>query len=103
MAENIFVNKYIPEYVPSDLKWYERHGLMTYINQLKYERSSEDPDGYLKKAELVNFDIIHNQHRGTPTQNFRTSDVKRMPQKERKKAVSACLKSERKDLPVEKK
>ena len=103
MAEKIFVNKYIPEYVPLDLKWYERDGLMTYINQLNYEQFSEDPGGYLKKAELVNFDVIHNQHRGTPTQNFCTSDVKKMPQKERKKAVGACLRSERKDLHVEKK
>ena len=60
MAEKIFVNKYIPEYVPLDLKWYERDGLMTYINQLNYEQFSEDPGGYLKKAELVNSDVIHN-------------------------------------------
>ena len=32
MAEKMLVNKYIPEYVPSDLKWYERDGLLTYID-----------------------------------------------------------------------
>ena len=48
MSDKIFVNKYVPVYVPQDLKWYERDGLLTYINQIKYERFSEDPDG-LKK------------------------------------------------------
>ena len=73
------------------MKWYEHHGLMTYIDQLKYERFSEDPDGYLKKTKVVNFDIIYNQITGTPRQNsdnyyqtVSTSDVKKMPQKEKK-------------------
>ena len=26
-------NKYIPQFVKSDLKWYERDGLITYINE----------------------------------------------------------------------
>ena len=64
MADKIFVNKYVPEYVPQDLKWYERDGLMTYIDQLNDERFSEDPEGYLKKAEVANFDIILSQIRG---------------------------------------
>ena len=28
-------NNYIPEYIPKDLPWYERDGLMTYIDQEK--------------------------------------------------------------------
>ena len=109
MVEKIFINKYIPEYVPSDLKWYERDGLLTYIDQSKHEHFTKDLDGYLKKAEVVNFDIIHNQCRGTCSQSsdkhyqtVRTSDVKKMLQKERKKAVGAYLRSERKDLGVKK-
>ena len=69
MAKKIFVNKYVPEYVPQGLKWSERDVLMIYIDQLKYERFSEDLDGYLEKAEVVNFDIIYSQIRGTPKQN----------------------------------
>ena len=64
MVDKIFVNKYVPEYVPQGLKWYERDGLMTYIDQLNDERFSEDPDVYLKKAEVANFDIILSQIRG---------------------------------------
>ena len=30
-------NNYIPEYVLSDLNWYKRNGLMTYIDQDKLE------------------------------------------------------------------
>ena len=28
-------NKYVPEFIPSDLKWYERDGLMTWYDQVK--------------------------------------------------------------------
>ena len=110
MADKIFVKKFVPEYFPQNLKWYERDGLLTYIDQIKYERFSEDPDRYLKIAEVANFNITYNHCRGTSIQNsnkhYQTvciSDVKKMPQKERKKAVDACLRSERKGVHVEKK
>ena len=64
MSDKIFVNKYIPEAVPSNLKWCERDGLLTYIDQRKYERFNSDPDKYLEKAQVINFDIIHNRCRG---------------------------------------
>ena len=35
--------------------------------------------------------------------NVREKDVKRMPQKDKKKAVAACTKSDKKDIFVEKK
>ena len=60
MADKIFVDKYVPEYVPQ--------GLMVYIDQLNYQRFSEDPDGYLKKSDVINFDIINSQIRGTARQ-----------------------------------
>ena len=66
MSEKILVNKYIPKVVPKDLKWYERDGLFTYIDQLKYELFTNDPDKYLEKAEVVNFEMIHNRCRGDP-------------------------------------
>ena len=28
-ADKIFANKYAPKYVPEDLSWYERDGLLT--------------------------------------------------------------------------
>ena len=36
-AGKIFANKYIPKYVAEDLPWYEREGLLTYIDQMKYK------------------------------------------------------------------
>ena len=42
------VNNYIPEYVPSNLPWDERDGLMTYIDQLKYQEFIEDTDNLLR-------------------------------------------------------
>ena len=44
------VNKYVPDYISPDLKWYERDGLLTYIDQLKHSEFSKDPDSYLKNA-----------------------------------------------------
>ena len=32
-----YVGGYIPTYIKSDLKWFKREGLLTYINQLKYQ------------------------------------------------------------------
>ena len=32
------------EYVPEDLPWYGKDGLMAYIDQLKYEEFISDPD-----------------------------------------------------------
>ena len=55
------VNKFVQNYVPENLKWSERSGLLTYINQLKYSEFSLDLD---KEAEVVNFDMIHAKCRG---------------------------------------
>lgn len=77
---------------------------------MKYERFTNDPDKYLEKAEAVNFEMIHNRCRGDKKQFFdryyqtvTSSDVKKMSQKDRKKAVSACLRSKIKDIFVKKK
>ena len=46
-------NRYIPQFVKSNLKWYERDGLITYINRLEYEKFEEDKDQYLKILILL--------------------------------------------------
>lgn len=63
ISDKKFVNSYIPNYVPPDLKWYERDGFLTYIDQLKYSGFMSDPDDYLKKATVINFDMVHGQYR----------------------------------------
>ena len=59
---------------------------------------------------MINFDMIHarcgrspQQYSNRHCQTVHTSDVRRMSQKERKKAVGACLRSERKDIFADKK
>ena len=59
ISKKILVNKYIPNYVLKDFTWYEREGLMTYIDQLKYERFKENRDEDFKNAEIVNCNIIN--------------------------------------------
>ena len=51
--------KYITDYCPLDLPCYERDGLMTWYDQIKYEEFSRNPDEYLKKKRVINFHIIH--------------------------------------------
>ena len=101
MSDKIFVNKYIPEVIPEDLPWYEWDNLMTYIDQLKYKYFISDPDNYLEKAEFINFDMIHTrcgckpqQYSNRHYQTAYTTDIWKMSQKKRKKAIGACLRSE---------
>ena len=109
-ARQNLVNNYVPNYAPSDLKWYERNRLLTYIEQLKYMKFISDPDKYLWNTERINFNRIYQrikrqeqEYSDKHYQNVQACDMKRMSQKERKKTVRACLRSERKDLFVEKK
>ena len=57
-------NNYIPEYVTEDVPWYERDGIITYIDQAKCRDLLRDLDSHFKKTKIVNFDIIHRQARG---------------------------------------
>ena len=102
-------NRYIPQFVKSNLKWYERDGLITYINRLEYEKFEEDRDQYLKNINIINFDIIHNRCRNEPLENsiknyktVSTKDLKQMPHADKDAALAACFRSERKDIFIEK-
>ena len=108
-AGKIFASSYVPEYVLQDLPWYERDGLMTYIDQLKCKEFISDPDVAIRNTKIKNFEMIHAQCRGTHRthsnefcQTVRQKNVAKMPRKDRKKTVSVCLSSERKDVFVEK-
>ena len=104
-AGKVFANDYIPKYVPEDLPWYEREGLLTYIDQMKYKEFISDPDAAVKNTKVINFDMIHTQCGGTPRthsdnfyQTVREKDVKKMPQKDKKKTVATCIRSDRKEI-----
>ena len=59
-------NSFIPPYVKDNLKWFERDGLITYIDRLNYEIFENDRDNYLQNVNVVNFDIINHELLGTP-------------------------------------
>ena len=105
-----FANNYIPEFVPEDLPWYERDGLMTHIDQMKHKGFISDPGPYIKNTQIINFEMIYTQRSGHARTHFdkhyqtvTEKDVKKMPEKDKKNAVSACIRSTRKDIFLEKK
>ena len=102
-----YKNKYIPPFVKENLKWYERDGLITYIEQLEYKKFKEDRDSYLEKIKITNFDIIHSKCRNEPLENeikyYKTvyaKDLKQMPLADKDAALAACFRSKRKDIYV---
>ena len=104
-AGKIFANKYIPKYVPEDLPWNEKNGLLSYKDQLKYKDFISDPNAHIKNTQVINFEMIHAQCRGEPRTHYNKyfqtvtqEDVKKMHEKDKKKSVGACLRSPRNDI-----
>ena len=99
MSDRVLVKRYIFEVVTEELLWYERDGLLTYIDQLKCKRFMSDKDRYIEKGKEINFDMIYvdcdralpQQYSNRHYQTVQSSEIKKMSQKDRKKAVSACL------------
>lgn len=59
MSSNNVVKYYVPEFVPQDLPWYERDGLMTWCHEfLRYS------DNHFKTTKKINFDIIRTEFAG---------------------------------------
>ena len=55
-----FDSKFIPKYIPNDLKWYERDGLDTWYFQNKSNDFINDTDEHLKQMKITHFDIMKN-------------------------------------------
>ena len=64
MSSNNCINNYVPEYVPTDLLWYEPDGLMTWYDQVKCEEFLRDSDKHFKMEKVINFDIIRREVSG---------------------------------------
>ena len=102
-------NSFIPPYVKPNLKCFERDGFMTYIDRIAYERFEEDRDKYLANVNVVNFDIINHELKGTPLEKSITSyktvykkNLKQILASDKDAALVACFRSNRKDLNVDK-
>ena len=57
---------YIPTYVNADLKQYKKDGLLTYMDQLKYQEYEKNTEKWLQNHIVINFDMIHACWRGSP-------------------------------------
>lgn len=48
MTTKNYANSYIPEYAHENVPQYERDGLLTYIDQLKYQKFTENRNEHFK-------------------------------------------------------
>ena len=101
-----YTNKYIPpheEHLP--LPWYERDGLMSYIDAMKHEESKEDSQGHFQRTKVVNFAMIHVQAEGEKTDDkpYTTLCEKELRRyKNKDDIVSSAIRVSRKDIHIEK-
>ena len=104
-------NNYVPEYVPKDLPWYERDGLMTWYNQAKCQDFLKNPDKHFKTTKVVNFDIIRREAAGKKVpeellkkyQTIENERVSKYPKAEQNKFLSSAFRTDRPDIFLEKK
>ena len=61
--ETIFVNSYLPT-KPTFFNENDRGDLDTTLRTDAYNRMVNDPDDFFTKAQITNFDLIHNRCRG---------------------------------------
>ena len=59
MSNKKFDNRFIPTFVPNDLPWYERDGLMTWYEQCKCQEFLENTDEHFQNLQILNFDMIN--------------------------------------------
>ena len=93
--------KYVPDFVPNDLKQYERDGLLTSYDQMKCERFLEDVNNHFANTKIVNFELINKWLKGEEVsegtlrnyQAVQKAEVFGYPIKEREKIMLAALNS----------
>lgn len=54
-------NTFIPKFIPNDLPWHQRDGLMTWHDQNKCNNFLEDTDEHFQMMQIVNFGMIRNE------------------------------------------
>ena len=52
-------NHFIPTYVPKDLPWQKREGLLIWYDQNKCEEFLENTDEHFQNLQILNFDLIN--------------------------------------------
>ena len=101
--KTIFVNNYIPFYpIKKDI-------LHDTLLRNKYENINKNKKQYFEVAKVVNFDMIHNECKGTPLDNsakyYQTicqDNLEYAKQEDQEEFISEAIKSKRDDLFIEK-
>ena len=97
---------FVPKFIPHNLKWYERDGLVTWYLRNKCSEFLEDTNSHFKNRKIVNFDIINNGEKMAKQtlMQYRTIDhdeIKKYPEKEQ--IMSSIFRNaNRKDMIIEK-
>ena len=101
-----FDNKFIPKYVPNDLKWYERDGLDTWYLQNKCNDFLNDTDEHFKQIKIINFDMIKNNVSTEKRKQYQTLDnleIMHYPLQLREQICSSIFRNaNRKDMHIKK-
>ena len=100
-------SKFIPKYIPENLKWYEKDGLDTWFLRNKYEEFLNNTDLHFKKRHIVNFYMIKNNPSQETIKQYQTIDhdeIKRYPIEYKDQIRSSIFRNaDRKDMFIEKK
>ena len=87
------------------MNWFERHGLMTYIDQLRYQEYKKNKEEWLQNHNVINFDMIHARCRDSlltksirEYKTVREEDFKLYPEKEKQESTSSCRRVNRTGL-----
>ena len=52
-------NRFVSTFVPNDLPRYQRDGLMTWYEQVKYQEFLQNTDSHFQNLHILSFDIIN--------------------------------------------
>ena len=58
---SIYRSQYVPKYTPP-----KERDFCSYFDDLKYQETMRDPDGYFKNVKIINFDLILHCCRSDP-------------------------------------
>ena len=100
-------NKFIPKYVPNNLKWYKRGGLETWYLHNKCNDFLMDTDEHFKETNIVNFDIIKDkkleEEKLKQYQTIDHDEIMKYPAQLREPICSSIFRnSKRKDMHISK-
>ena len=96
-------NYFVPTYVPTDLPWYKRDGLMTSYEQVKCQGFLQNTDSHFQNVEILNFDIINSNWKidVDKLKQYQTIDhheIMAYPPEIREQIMSSIFRAKRPDM-----